>query len=326
MEGPGVRAVEDVPSPGSSPEGGQVRGAIPWALPAGNALAAALVTHLAEDLGIRVLLLKGFGLEQHGLRAGHVSADTDVLVDPRRFGELFSALQARGWTERPTSLLSRRITVHSRTLVRDGWPNDLDVHSEFPGLLVERQSAFETLWRDREPCWIAGVRCWIPSRAASLVIWALHSLRGSRQQDRHRTELDALVTRVLPALTAPEREAVRRIVAEVRAELPLREVFATAGIELPEGTEPDADALRAWQRKVAQAAAFSPWTLVLREAGWRERPYLAWRALWPSNDDLRGHGLPPGAGAPARVRLRVVRVVRKFRRTTPHQPRSAREG
>lgn len=162
----------------------------------GNRLAAALVAHLAELENVRVLLIKGLSLDYHGLRKGRESADVDFLVEPGKLPILIAKLLHWGWHERPATLLSRRFATHSVTLLQPGWPNDLDLHSEFPGLLAGSSVSFEALWRDRIQTSFAGQPCWIPNREASMVVWALHSLRGPGSSAREQFELATLKSEI----------------------------------------------------------------------------------------------------------------------------------
>jgi len=250
-----------------------------------NPLVAALVCRLADDLGIRALVIKGLSLAHHGLRTDRVSADVDVLVEPTRFEELLAAILGVGWTLRPTSTGDRLMIRHSVTLLHRAWPNDIDLHSTFPGLLAGPGAAFEELWRHRTRVVLGGVPCWIPDRASALVIWGLHSLRGNVRQPRHDAELDQL-TAVLPGLSAREREDLAERVVGLGADLPLREVPEFAGITGDRHGIADEVALAEWRSKVATAKEVSPWLQVLRETPPLRRPCVLWQAVWPSREDL----------------------------------------
>ena len=51
-------------------------------------LVSAFAARVADQCGVRALLVKGLSLERHGLRQGHVSADVDLLVEPDKFEDL----------------------------------------------------------------------------------------------------------------------------------------------------------------------------------------------------------------------------------------------
>ncbi|AAT89622.1 hypothetical protein Lxx18920 [Leifsonia xyli subsp. xyli str. CTCB07] len=109
-------------------------------------LAHALVREVAERNGIRILFVKGPVLAAQGLRAPRVSVDVDVWADPARFDDLIAALREFGWTRRAESRSWQLFITHSVTLVRSGWPCDIDVHDRFPGAFADPQLVFETLW------------------------------------------------------------------------------------------------------------------------------------------------------------------------------------
>jgi hypothetical protein len=232
-------------------------------------------------------LIKGAGLEAHGLRAGHVPADADFLAANTDFARLIERASIDGWSRRPATDASERISLHSVTLCHADWPNDIDLHHEFPGLLAGPERAFEVLWEHREQMMVAGFPCWIPDRASSIVIWALHSLRGTHTQPRHAEELAQLVNDVLPKLSEAERLELAARIVELGADEPLRVVPEFAEI-IGDRRGPQAPgAMEAWLGKVAQAHEVTPWLQVLREARPAERPGLVLRAIWPSAHDLR---------------------------------------
>jgi len=133
----------------------------------GNALAAAQVTRLTQQIGARAIFIKGFSLEYHGLRRGHLSSDIDILVAPEDFEATSTALETAGWVERPTSFLGSRMGNHSRSYIQELWPNDIDLHFEYPGLLAGRSLVFEALWSRRVQIHYGGQMCWIPDRSSS---------------------------------------------------------------------------------------------------------------------------------------------------------------
>lgn len=279
-----------------------------------NPLAAALVCRIAAERDIRMLVIKGLSLEHHGLRAGHVSADVDLLVDPARFGELLDAITGVGWRLRPTTSGGRLMTHHSVTLLHPAWPNDIDVHTTFPGLLAGPEASFEVLWRNRAEASLASVSCWIPDRPSAIVIWALHSLRGSARQSRHESELRQLVVDVVPTLAEVERRRLGDRIVELGADRPLREVPELAVLS-GDRHGPVADGeWDAWQAKLAQARDASPWLQVLRAARPRERPRILAMAVWPSRRDLELLDPTTVATPIGRLHARLRRFGRLLRR------------
>jgi len=254
---------------------------------AANGLTAAMLLHLAAGLGVRAVLLKGLSLEYHGLRTNHSSSDVDILVEPMASSRLFDALQLAGWLTRSETVGDAMAPHHSRTLVNPGWPSDIDLHDEYPGLLVGSDRAFEALWLHRRRTTAAAQPVWITDFASSVAIWALHSLRGSAVQGRHAEELRQIREIVLPGLSVAERQELADRIVELGADEPLRVVPEFAEI-IGDRRGPQAPgALEAWNAKVAQAHEATPWLQVLRDARPSERPWLLFRAVWPSAHDLR---------------------------------------
>ncbi|GAA5035535.1 nucleotidyltransferase family protein [Microbacterium fluvii] len=250
-----------------------------------DALASAWVQHLADERGIRMLLIKGASLSHHGLRDPRTSADVDALIEPGRFDELCDAILAEGWRKRPDILISRLTTLHSRTFLRDGWPCDLDVHSFFPGFLADPADVFDALWVARERLDFAHRTCDIPGRAASILILALHSLRGTRVQRRHVDELEHLVRLPLSAEEIAEIGALARVTGCVAT---LESVLPRLGVHVePTEAELASTDLHEWRERVDSGwAGAYMWTVALRRSPWRERPRILWTAFWPSDRDL----------------------------------------
>lgn len=250
-----------------------------------NALALGVVQRAAVRQGLCTLVIKGASLRLHGLRKGYQPGDVDVLlIDGTAARHLVEALRGDGWRVRPDTFGSDRMTTHSVSLMHDGWPNDIDVHSEYPGI---SRRAFDTMWERRVQVELGGVHCWIPDRFSSIVLWALHSLRGTERQPRHKKEWEHLVNGILPSLSETERSALADTAVALGAGQVLSGVpgFSEllSGVELPM----DEAVAKAWQRKVAQAHEFTPWFQVLRDAKPLERPRVIWNAVWPSAHDLR---------------------------------------
>lgn len=253
----------------------------------GNALAAALLHETVTKLTVRAVLIKGLPLQNHRLRTGHLSADVDLLVEPNGSEKVLRALTSLDWALRPPTTPGERIGKYSVTLCHPRWPTDIDVHHEYPGLLAGRERAFAALWEHREQMTVAGHSCWIPDRASSIVIWTLHSMRGTESQTRHAEELRQIREIVLPMLSEAERRELADRIVELGADEPLRAVPEFAEIIGDRHGPQEPGALEAWKAKVAQAHEATPWLQVLREARPTERPWLLFRAVWPSAHDLR---------------------------------------
>ncbi|RLK48003.1 nucleotidyltransferase family protein [Microbacterium telephonicum] len=278
-----------------------------------NELLTAWAQHRARERGIRLLVLKGRPLSDDGLRAARVSADVDVLVEPARFDEYCAVVLDAGWEEFPSTFASAHFTLHSRSFRKNGWPNSFDVHSEYPGFLRDRVAVFEALWDGRREAAFAHQPCDIPSRAANVLVLALHSLRGTHTQERHRAELQHLQA---ASFTADERQAIGEVAERTGAATAIPAFLEGIGVAV--ATDPDlarGAAAREWRRKVAEAdGAAASWLLLVARAPWREKPVIVARALWPSRRDFAiNHPEIPDRVWP-QLHGRLARLGRGFRR------------
>lgn len=291
------------------------------AVPLGHAWAQ----RVADDLGIRLLALKGPTLTAHRLRPDRTSGDVDVLVEPARFAEYIDALSQAGWQERPSTFASSRFTLYSRSLIHPSWPCDLDVHHSFPGFLADPSEVFDLLWERRTTTVVARQECAIPDRLGSLLILALHSLRGGTNQPRHRAELEHLVSTV--RLTEEEREELGDLARRTRCAATLDEVLPRLGVTA--GPSPDELAspeLREWRERVA-AGGYGTyfWFAALRKARARDRAVIAVRAVWPSDHDLLANHPDTPDTVPAKLWARARRYGRGVQ-TLPAAVRALRSG
>jgi hypothetical protein len=278
-----------------------------------NELLAAWVCAQAARRGIRALVIKGRTLADDGLRAPRVSSDVDLIVEPARFDEYCDAIVDAGWQEFPSTFASAHFTLHSRTFRKQGWPNSLDVHSEYPGFLRGPDVVFDALWDSRRDARFASQPGNVPSRPANAMILALHSLRGTHLQERHRDELEEL-ERV--TFTDDERGEIAALTDATGAAAPLRDVLAAWGVTVRVDEALAGSAReREWRRKTAEAqGAAASWLSLLRTARWRDKPEVVWRAFWPSRADFRtNHPEIPDRLVP-QVRGRLVRWGRGLRR------------
>jgi hypothetical protein len=276
-------------------------------------LGHAWAAHVAEDLGIRVLLIKGPSLHAHGLRKHRVSRDVDVLVDPRRFEEYCAAIESAGWTERPETFVSARFTVHSRCFSHEGWPCDLDVHRWFPGFLAEPSAVFDALWDRREPLEFAHRACAVPDRIGDILILSLHSLRSSVADRRHRAELEHVIATTV--LTEKERADAASLALATGCAATLEDVLPRLGVLVaPPHDELVSLELRAWRERVISGSSSAYlWMAELRRAPWHDRFTLVGRAIWPSTRDLHLHTPDLVPAMLPRLRARLARYGRGLR-------------
>lgn len=244
-------------------------------------LCTAWVDDLAERSGTRALILKGDTLARQGLRTPRVSADVDVLVEPSRFDDYRAALVCAGWAERPLPFISTRVSPHSVTFVRNGWPCDIDVHSYFPGFLADPGVVFDQLWARRTSMWFAGQMVSVPDRLSGILVTALHALRDGPSSSRSADDLAALSD---VDLSARDRESLASFAATTGCDGSLEDFLASLGIDVRPAGTPE---LRDWRARIAsQTQGAFPWMVLWQASSWRQRPRVAWRALWPTDTDI----------------------------------------
>lgn len=275
-------------------------------------LGHAWLQSLADEHGIRALLIKGPALHRHGLRAPRTSADVDLLVEPARFAEFCELLFEAGWRERPGVLIAQLTSLHSRTFLHDGWPCDVDVHSLYPGFLADPADAFDALWVRRVEMQFAHRACAVPDRAGGILMLALHSLRGATVQDRHAAELEQLVA---ADLTDDERADVAALAVATGSAATLEAVLPRLGVHVEAPLdESRSDDLKRWRQRVAAGSHGSYfWLSAFRDAPLAQRPWIAFRAVWPTRRDLlvaRPETVDTLAG---RMRARFARLGRGIR-------------
>lgn len=267
-------------------------------------LAHGLVQHVAAGRGIRILFIKGPSLERHGLRPARVSADVDVLVEPARFAEFCEALEDCGWGERPG--IEALTVLHSRTFYAPQWPCDLDPHSSFPGFLAPPESTFEILWSRRDTMDFAHRSCDVADRTGSILVMALHSLRGSSRQARHQSEFEHLSSL---SMTNHEREDLLELARATGAEATAKPLLDRLGIgtEIHEATL-QSEEYREWVRRAeTHTHGAYPWLIAFKVGDARQRLRIMWHVIWPPTAELRRSRPEIGAGRWAEMRGRLGR-------------------
>lgn len=250
-----------------------------------NELAQALLAHTAREAGIRTLAIKGLVADRYELRPPRVAADADVWVDPGRFSEFCALLTARGWHLRVEREVPSLLGAHSVTMIRDDWPNDLDIHIRFPGFFADDAIVFNRLWETRGEMEIAHISVPVPSRAASAVIAALHSVRYTKSV-RHSGELERVAELLETEFTDVERAEFIDVARAGRAQWVLRELFERIGE--PYKTDADSKQRQLWNlnRATIEDGAAVSWLSELREAALHRKPAVLFRALWISRADI----------------------------------------
>lgn len=252
-------------------------------LQAAVVLAHALVAHVADELGLRVIFLKGPIATRQGLRdQSYVSGDVDALCEVGQEHRLIDALAARGWYERPESEAHARFVTHSVTLCHAEWPCDIDVHTSFPGFLAPPATVFEALWAHREPTELAEVEVQGPDYRTQCVIILLHGLRAPFLP---KNELEIADSRTrFRAMSASDVTDVLRLVEVTGSSEVVRDFFADLGISVKAPRTPSAEYLT-W-RLMTQPSRTEGWALAISQARGAERWRLLYRAVFPTREHL----------------------------------------
>lgn len=251
-------------------------------------LAHSLVNAIAESRGVRALAIKGPVANAHCVRPSRSSADADFLVEPGGFERLTAALRSSGWSARERPRVERDLAMHSVSLVHPAWPCDVDLHSEFPGLLASPADSFEALWCSRITLQMATRAVPSASWAASVLIQTAHSLRGAQTGTRESGELAYLREVVLPHIRESNVLDLMSLAARCGA-------LGSTLNELMPGVADGAGAEVLDPERIARwdASRGDPSSIVarglyaLRVSRGRARLKLLWLLVFPSRADLR---------------------------------------
>ncbi|WP_024818767.1 nucleotidyltransferase family protein [Arthrobacter sp. 31Y] len=244
-------------------------------------LSAALVSHVAAECDIRVLLIKGPAATLVGARPVRPSLDLDILLQRSELKALLEALEQRGWEARIHEV-SEAFPDHSTTLINPGWPTDIDVHWRFPGFYENESAVFESLWTARQRVELGGHPVWTLSRNDALLVTLLHALRSPAKGVLHDD-----VSFCLGEIAASAQEHYDRAL-ELGAIGPLGPFFAmlpeTRAFDL--GEPPFDWVLRTTAQRSATLRLFH-----LMEIPWSRKPAALWQALVPSRESISWHDL-----------------------------------
>jgi hypothetical protein len=244
-------------------------------IPEGVLLCHALVSRVAESLGIRAFFIKGPGSVMQGLRKPKTSTDVDVFVAPSSLENMLQGLRERGWRERPMYPDGRTFPKHSVTVDHPEWPCCIDVHFRFPGMESPATDCFEVMWARTDHLDLAGQELRVPSKALGVLILALHSLRAphlpASQHEldflAHLTERQSLASGVLEIATATgSLAAMRPFLVDL---LPKTAV--------PNWPQPSTE----WRNRLMAKGPGSARLIAILQAPWQTKPKMLWRAAFP---------------------------------------------
>jgi len=143
----------------------------------------AAVQHLADEIGVDLLHIKGAAVDPSLRPGGYSGSDVDVLVRPAHVATLDRAMRQHGWRLYSTFEYGSPFG-HAQTYLHDAW-GYLDIHRFFPGIRTPPARAFDLFWSDRATTPIAGMECSVPSVPAQALLLVLNAgrSRGTERQD-----------------------------------------------------------------------------------------------------------------------------------------------
>jgi Uncharacterised nucleotidyltransferase len=254
-------------------------------------LAHALVCRLAEQVGTRVLFIKGRTAVALGARPDRPSQDVDVLVDPAGFDRLCEAIRAAGWQQRVSSDSGLRHVDdvafdHSTHFIHDEWPCDLDVHFNFPGFLNPADQVFAALWDHHATVEVAGSVVTTPDLPGAALVVALHALRDPAKPYAP-IDLGFLADSLPNTLGEAGLRRLSELCVATGSEVTARPFLERVGAPLRELTAESRTRAQAWAfRQDVGARSGVVWLTELARTPWRERPALLRRALFPPRELL----------------------------------------
>jgi hypothetical protein len=263
---PDLPGTDDVERP---PEReGDVTSPLP-VLPA-TELACAFVGELAARQGIRILFIKGLPAAEQGLRDsadGH-SVDVDVLVEPRRHGDLAQVIASLGWrARRPVGARAGARAEHSITLCHAEWPCDIDLHHFFPGLFAGPERVFDHLWETRSEVVVGGRTVGAPAPADHALVLLCNALRD-QGGSKARSDLERLA-RLIDAGEL-SWDAVLRTARTARAGSVILPFARDRGYELP-AEDLGRHELMAWELSTGAAGGLGAFVYWFPRSTWPQR-------------------------------------------------------
>lgn len=249
-----------------------------------------MVARVAEDAGVRALVIKGPRSHHLGLRPARPVLDVDVLIEPRGFPTFRAMMVKLGWRMAPVSVGAQIMELHSVQFRHPQWPMEVDAHHHFPGFFRPAQEVFDRLWNERA-CWAVGkTPVPVPSVAGAILIEALHLLRDAR------TPADRI--EFLIARSRAETSSVTRLAISTGAQVALSPFLRELGVtDLPDLPSTSENLEKSWKlRTVSGHIEVVPALYELSRTRWRDRPKVVRRLVWlPAWDvmaqspDLQGH-------------------------------------
>jgi hypothetical protein len=179
----------------------------------------AAVQVVADRIGADVLHIKGDAVDP-SLRPLNAGTDVDILVRPEDVARLDRAIRGAGWRLYSTFAYGSPFG-HAQTYLHDMW-GYLDLHRSFPGIGLDKASAFDVLDRDGSLIDEAGIDCRVPSVEAQAILLLLNAARAGGRDNPD-------VARIWGRASPEERQRLLRLADELRARVAL--AAATGDLE-----------------------------------------------------------------------------------------------
>ncbi|MCU1481333.1 MAG: hypothetical protein JWQ19_2119 [Subtercola sp.] len=269
-------------------------------------LAHALVTSVAGKRGIRVLFIKGPVANIQGLRLPRNSADVDVLVDPDRVGELVDAFADIGWVARLTWEGGHLMPVHAVSIINPQWPCDIDLHDRYPGFFADQRVVFEEFWSHRDTVSIATQPAQCVDAIGNALVIAAHALRQPKRE-RNQAELLYLAKVLLESHDSIERQELLDRARRLRATETLRPFLDQLGLPATPRDLTSHERML-WTMLVSDETRTLGWVVELVGSPIRKLPARAFRALIPTEEQIRAIHPETGRGAFAVSKARLKRL------------------
>lgn len=246
-------------------------------------LSAALVSKVAAEAAVRILLIKGPAAVQVGSRRIGDSSDLDLLVEPGGNQRIVRGLSERGWKERANTDEDGH-PIHSLTMFHDNWPTDIDIHFSYPGFDTEIDEYFAVLWEHRQQFIMASKTVIGLDLTCSTMIQALHALREPTVA-KNIAELDFLIREA----KKPRWDEIYKVAKDTGALAALKPYLEAAYSEAREVSFPPVSAQ--WVHRTMVSSPGVHRLLNLSDAPWRHRLKLIVRGIFPADQLLEGNNL-----------------------------------
>ncbi|MFC9917122.1 hypothetical protein [Agromyces binzhouensis] len=241
-------------------------------------LGRAAVQTLADQVGVRLIHIKGDTVDRSIRPNSPPGTDVDVMVHPDQVSVLDRALRAHDWRIYST-FVGGSPFGHAQTYVHDTW-GYLDVHRSFPGIGLDAARAFDHLWFSRGAVDVARIRCPVPDVSAQAVISILNAARSRRPSG---------LERAWPDLELERRKAIEEEVDALGARLAFDAAFGRLDVHR------GAPEYRLWKAVTEGGSRLDEWWgRILAEPKLSARVTIALRAPLVNRAHLEHHlGRPP---------------------------------